>query len=96
MALVHRRQREVYEKQLEEDLTIEHLKVMDKDDDGKISREEYINFMLIEMGRVSRTELDELIVQFDRLDVTCSGYLDNEDLELMAKLRGATVKQADE
>jgi len=96
MALVHRRQREVYEKQLEEDLTIEHLKVMDADQDGKISREEYINFMLIEMGRVTRTELDELLVQFDRLDVTCSGYLDNEDLELMAKLRGATVKQADE
>lgn len=93
MALVHRRQREVYEKQLEEDLTIEYLKVMDADGDGKITREEYINFMLIEMGRVSRAELDELVVQFDRLDVTCSGFLDNEDLELMAKLRGATVKE---
>jgi len=93
MAMVHRRQREVYEKQLEQDLTIEHLKVMDTDEDGKISREEYVRFMLIEMGRVSQSELDELAVQFNRLDVTRSGFLDNEDLELMAKIRGATVKQ---
>ena len=93
MAMVHRRQREVYEKQLEQDLTIEHLKVMDTDEDGKITREEYVRFMLIEMGRVSQSELDELAVQFNRLDVTRSGFLDNEDLELMAKIRGATVKQ---
>ena len=93
MALVHRRQREAYERQLEEDLTIEHLKAMDTDSDGKITREEYIDFMLIEMGRVSQSELDELATQFDRLDVTRSGFLDNDDLALMAKLRGAKVKQ---
>lgn len=91
MALLRRRQRQVYERQLEKDLTIEHLKVMDANNDGKISREEYVQFMLIEMGRVSQNELDELFHQFDRLDVTASGYLDNEDLKLMAKLRGATV-----
>ena len=65
---------------------------MDSDDDGKITREEYVDFMLIEMGRVSKDELDELSMQFDRLDVTRSGYLDGNDLKLMAKLRGAKVK----
>lgn len=92
LSLVQRRQREVYEQQLERDLTIEHLHLMDADGDGKITREEYVQFMLIEMGRVDQKELDELYHQFERLDVTRSGYLDNEDLKLMAKLRGAKVK----
>ena len=90
-ALLRHRQREQYEKRLEQDLTIEHLKAMDADNDGKITRQEYVQFMLIEMGRVSQSELDELFLQFGRLDVDDSGYLDNEDLKLMAKLRGATV-----
>lgn len=91
VSLTKRKQREVYEKQLEKDLTIEHLHAMDTDGDGKITREEYVDFMLVEMGVVSKEELDELYRQFDRLDVTRSGYLDNDDLKLMAELRGATV-----
>jgi Ca2+-binding EF-hand superfamily protein len=89
MALVQRRQRDLYERYLQQELTIEHLKVMDFDKNGQISREEYVQFMLLEMGRVTRQEIDELYMQFDRLDVTASGYLDNADLELMA-LRGAS------
>lgn len=93
LAISQRRQKEVYEKQLQSDLTIAHLKAMDSDDDGKITREEYVDFMLIEMGRVSKDELDELSMQFDRLDVTRSGFLDENDLKLMAKLRGAKVEE---
>lgn len=91
MALVHRRQREVYAKQLEHDLTIQHLQAMDTDGDGQITRFEYVQFMLMEMGRITAEELDELLTQFERLDVTRSGFLDNEDLKLMAELRGANV-----
>ena len=92
VAMLRHRQRELYEKQLEKDLTIEHLRAMDADNDGKITREEYDQFMLLEMGRVSQSELEELFLQFGRLDVSESGYVDNEDLKLMAKLRGATVR----
>lgn len=95
-ALVVRRQREIFARQMESDLTIQHLQAMDADGDGKITREEYVQFMLIEMGLVSAGEFAELAEQFDRLDVTRSGYLDNEDLKLMAKLRGATVKNLGE
>ena len=91
-ALVDRRQREVYAQQLERNLTIHHLKAMDADGDGRITREEYVQFMLIEMGKISTKELDELHTQFERLDVTRSGYLDNEDLKLMAELQGVEVK----
>ena len=68
-----------------------HLKAMDADGDGQITREEYVAFMLLEMGRVDRAELEELQGQFKRLDVTESGYLDREDLKLMAQLRGRRV-----
>ena len=57
---------------------------MDADVDGKITHKEYVQFMLIEMGRVNHVELDELSRQFKRLDVTQTGYLDKRDLKLMA------------
>jgi potassium channel subfamily K len=96
LALVQRRQREVYNRQLQNDLTINHLRAMDADGDGQITRDEYIQFMLIEMGLVSADDLNELSTQFERLDVTRSGTLDKEDLALMAELRGATVKRSGE
>lgn len=91
LAMVQRRQQRFYQQQLEKDLTLQHLQAMDRDSDGRITREEYVQFMLIEMGLVNSTELDLLNTQFSRLDVDKSGYLDNADLEFMAKLRGANV-----
>lgn len=90
-AMMERRQKQVYKEQLENGLTIKRLKDMDADGSGRISRAEYIKFMLVEMGLVEEDELDELDKQFERLDVTRSGYLDKEDLALMAKYRGVEV-----
>lgn len=42
----------------------------------------------IEIGLVEVEEFDELHAQFDRLDVDGGGYLDKNDLRLMAQLRG--------
>lgn len=44
-------------------------------------------FMLLEMGLVSKDEIDDLWDQFSRLDVSKSGYLDQEDLIIMARLQ---------
>lgn len=46
LELVQRRQRKVYDQQLKQDLTIEHLNTMDEDGDGQITREEYVQFMV--------------------------------------------------
>jgi len=89
--MMERRQREVYKQQIEKDFTISNLKAMDSDGDGKISREEYLQFMLIEMGVVEKKELRELDQQFDRLDKDGSGFLSTWDLEMMAKYRGVSV-----
>jgi hypothetical protein len=90
MALVERRQKNIFKNQLTQGgLTMDHLKAMDVNQDGKVEREEYVLFMLMEMGLVNKTEIDELWEQFERLDVTKSGCLDHEDLLLMAELRTA-------
>ena len=68
--------------------------VMDADDNGQVSREEYVEFMLLEMGLVEKQQLEKLHAQFKRLDVTETGYLDREDLKLLAELRGAKVRVA--
>lgn len=50
MALVERRQKKLFKSQLVKGLSMESLKQMDGNNDGKVSREEYVNFMLMEMG----------------------------------------------
>lgn len=73
---------------------METLKSMDSNDDGKVVREEYVSYMLMEMGLVTKEELEELWDQFERLDATKSGHLDHDDLVLMAKLRGAGLVES--
>ena len=90
-ALIQRRQKKAYQDEFKNNLTIEHLRAMDTDGDGGVDREEYVFFMLKEMGLVSQNDLDELLRQFEGLDVTNSGVIDKDDLKLMAELKGAKV-----
>ena len=66
---------------------MEHIKAMDTNNDGQVSREEYVLYMLLEMQLIDKSEIEDLWEQFSRLDVSNSGYLDREDLLIMAKLR---------
>lgn len=91
LAFIEKRQQEIFESELSTDLSMAHLNAMDSNGDGMITREEYIAFMLLEMGRLDTRELKILQGQFEQLDVNKSGYLDREDLKLMAQLRGRRV-----
>ena len=93
LQLVQHRQQIVFEQELRNDLNMGHLKAMDANGDGMITREEYVAFMLMEMGRVDIHELNELHAQFETLDVLKSGYLDREDIKVIAQLRGRGVKE---
>mmetsp|Transcript_18265 Transcript_18265/g.30310 ORF Transcript_18265/g.30310 Transcript_18265/m.30310 type:complete len:151 (+) Transcript_18265:1215-1667(+) len=90
-ALLERRQLAVHQEHLEQMLTITRLHEMDQDRSGRISRAEFLKFMLLEMELVEVDELRELDAQFDRLDTDQTGFLDTKDLELMAKYRGVPV-----
>ena len=91
LAVIARRQKKVLQEQLDTGLSMDMLREMDANSDGQVSREEYVNFMLQEMGLVTKDDLDELQGQFKRLDVTKSGYLDQNDLVLMKEFREAGI-----
>jgi potassium channel subfamily K len=80
--LFQRRQNRWYQSIAERELNIEDLLEMDTSKNGKVSREEYVQFMLREMQLVDDDQFAELHAQFERLDVVGNGYLDQEDLRL--------------
>ncbi|KAG7372392.1 ion channel [Nitzschia inconspicua] len=67
------------------ELTPEDLKVMDITGDGKVAWFEFLEFMLVAMKKVDPELLDELRDYFDRLDVSQTGELSNEDLIEIAR-----------
>ena len=81
--LQERRQEQFYKSLLEkEKLNPQRLLQMDTDRNGRVSREEYVQFMLQEMDLVSAEEFDELHAQFDKLDIDGGGYLDKADIQV--------------
>ena len=88
--LVERRQKEAHDRILHRELTTDYLLQLDSNGDGTVSREEFIQGMLVELKLVNVEQLKELNEQFDRLDVAKSGALDKEDLKLASQLRGVT------
>jgi len=92
-AVLANRQKDVYKYLSEQDVTIEYLMSMDADHNGRVDREEYVNCMLLEMKLVNEKQLEELHAQFDRLDVTRSGFLNQDDLKLMAEQRKERQQQ---
>lgn len=83
--LNHRRSLMV-EKILHQDLTRD-FEGIDTDRDGKVTRDEYVNFMLVELGIIDKTKLNELYEQFDLLDDKKKGYLEKESLISAALVR---------
>jgi potassium channel subfamily K len=89
-SLLERRQSKVFKSLMNRELSIDNLLAMDEDGNGNVSREEYVRFMLTEMGMVDSEEFDELYEQFARLDADGGGYLDKRDLHIMAMHRSGT------
>jgi len=63
----------------------ELMEVVEKDDDGKVSPEEYIIFNLKKMGKVDDETLALLKDQFKALDADGSGELDADDIHMLTK-----------
>lgn len=60
---------------------------MDIDGDGQVTKEEFLCFMLISMGKVSKEDLEKLNDLYQKLDEDNSGHLDLDDLLIMANRR---------
>lgn len=70
-------------KLLKREVTLEDLEVMNADGDGEVSLLEFVEYMLKVMHKVDQGLLDELHVQFEKLDADGSGGLQQDDLVLL-------------
>ena len=61
-------------------MTLNDLHILDKDGDGKVSRADFLEYMLVALQKVDQEDIDELHNAFERLDHNQSGVLTAEDL----------------
>ena len=87
-AIMERKQRAFRESlKTSASFTLRDLEVMDTNGDGKVTRAEFFEFMLIAMNKVDKDLMIGLNEQFDRLDCDGDGELELHDLVLAAKKR---------
>mmetsp|Transcript_25690 Transcript_25690/g.39809 ORF Transcript_25690/g.39809 Transcript_25690/m.39809 type:complete len:282 (-) Transcript_25690:237-1082(-) len=103
IAMTNKRMKKAQAKLINRHLTLFDITKMDSDGNGRVSRLEFVEFMLVNMGKVESSLLLELRAQFEELDSVKSGYLDKEDLietaraslkyDVRTKLKLAEYKQ---
>ena len=77
---MQRRQKAAERKFIHQALTLCDLRKMDADQDGSVSKEEFICYMLVALQKVDQEVIDDLREIFEKLDVTGDGTLDKRDL----------------
>lgn len=92
--IIEQRRRQFDKKLWRHEITLEDLEDMDEDEDGFVTEVEFVSFMLVAMKKVDKELIDRIREHFHNLDLSGSGNLVREDLELMArkKLRSARSK----
>lgn len=60
---------------------MKELLEMDSDGDGKVSKLEYLSYMLVKLDKADQDDIDGILAQFRKLDRDGSGELDKADLE---------------
>jgi len=66
-------------------LNLRDLNVMDIDNNNKVDKIEFLQFVLVQTNKVEKQYFDRLKSQFRRLDKDRSGYLDTNDLKDIAE-----------
>ena len=66
-------------------ITLCDLEIMDEDQNGEVSKEEFLKFMLLTLQKVDKDTLDEICGVFDGLDVRQKGRIGKEDLVAISR-----------
>jgi len=77
---IQRQQRQAEYKFLNRSMTLCDMRKMDRDDDGKVDKFDFVAFLLVALQKVDRATIDELSEVFDSLDKNGNGTLEAEDL----------------
>lgn len=64
----------------------------DTDEDGKISKREYVEFMLVSMNIVDQDLIHELHKRFDEIDVSKTGVFTKQDMKKWSRQRVDNMK----
>jgi hypothetical protein len=79
--LIMESRRSSFQRQLERrELSIQDLELMDLDGDGEVTRAEFLEFMLVSMGKVEKEFIEEMRQYFAKLDTDGTGALSKGDL----------------
>lgn len=76
--------REAEEEFFQRQLTHQDIQKMDFGGDGTVNPEEFLIFMLVNMGKVDMDSIHQIQSLFQKLDRDRNGFLDAQDLLLMA------------
>ena len=85
---IERQQEKMAQRILKAEFNLEAILAMDTDGDASIDLAEFMEYMLVKMGKCTKIDIEKVKAQFRELDVDGSGALDQEDIRLMQeKLR---------
>lgn len=80
---IERQQEKMAERILKAEFDLEAILAMDTDGDASIDMAEFMEYMLVKMGKCSKIDIEKVKAQFRELDVDGSGALDQEDIRIM-------------
>lgn len=90
--IIEQRRQHFDKKLWRHEISLEDLAEMDENEDGNVTEVEFLVFMLVAMKKVDKELTDQIRSHFRHLDLTNSGTLVREDLELMARKKLRTAK----
>ena len=85
--LTKRRVEMAQQQVINQQITLDKFKEMDIDESGEVDLMEFVEFMLISLGKVDRELLEQIKSRFKKLDVDKSGNLTRDDLIQLAQKR---------
>jgi len=80
---IERQQEKMAERVLKAEFDLEAILAMDTDGDASIDMAEFMEYMLVKMGKVTKIDIEKVKAQFRELDVDGSGALDQDDIRIM-------------
>merc|ERR1712137_1061858 len=80
---IERQQEKMAKRILTAEFNLEAILAMDQDGDASIDMAEFMEYMLVRMGKCSKIDIEKVKNQFRELDVDNSGALDAEDIRIM-------------
>ena len=78
--IIDMKQQELIQKALKKNLRVSDIIEMDEDDDGEVDRLEFLAKMLVRLRKCEKSDVDEILQQFDVLDIDNSGTLTYADI----------------